>query len=163
MFQRTAGARPESQGRRSSCSRRNATLAISRSAETAACLCLPIHTLKPAADALAAIALELAPSSKEAGLLPYTSWRLILKRHILAATIVAPLVAAGCLMVVQTAVAAETASVEVAFSPNGGAENLVLSAINGAQQSIRLMAYSFTAEAVVRALGSARRRGVDAA
>ena len=126
-------------------------------------MCLPIHTLKPAADALVAIALELAPSSKEAGLLPYTSWRLILKRHILAATIAASLVAAGCLVVVQTAVAAETASVEVAFSPDGGAENLVLGAINGAQRSIRLMAYSFTAEAVVRALGSARRRGVDVA
>ena len=84
-------------------------------------------------------------------------------RHILAATIVASLVAAGCLLAVQTAVAAETATVEVAFSPDGGAENLVLGAINGAQQSIRLMAYSFTAEAVVRALISARRRGVDVA
>jgi phosphatidylserine/phosphatidylglycerophosphate/cardiolipin synthase-like enzyme len=127
-----------------------------------ACLCLPIPTLKPAADALAADALELAPSSK-AGLFPYTSRRLILKRHILATTIAASLVAAGCLMVVQTAVAAETASVEVAFSPDGGAENIVLGAINGAQRSIRLMAYSFTAEAVARALVSARRRGVDAA
>jgi phosphatidylserine/phosphatidylglycerophosphate/cardiolipin synthase-like enzyme len=86
-----------------------------------------------------------------------------LTRHILAATIVASLVAAGCLLAVQTAVAAETATVEVAFSPDGGAENLVLGAINGAQQSIRLMAYSFTAEAVVRALISARRRGVDVA
>jgi hypothetical protein len=114
-----------------------------------ACLCLPIPTLKPAADALAADALELAPSSK-AGLFPYTSRRLILKRHILATTIAASLVAAGCLMVVQTAVAAETASVEVAFSPDGGAENIVLGAINGAQRSIRLMAYSFTAEAVAR-------------
>jgi phosphatidylserine/phosphatidylglycerophosphate/cardiolipin synthase-like enzyme len=86
-----------------------------------------------------------------------------LKRHILAATIAASLVAAGCLMEVQTAVAAETASVEVAFSPDGGAETLVLGAINGAQRSIRLMASSFTAEAVVRALISARRRGVDVA
>ena len=57
----------------------------------------------------------------------------------------------------------KSASVEVAFSPDGGAENLVLGAINGAQRSIRLMAYSFTAEAVVRALISARRRGVDVA
>jgi hypothetical protein len=66
-------------------------------------------------------------------------------------------------MVIPTAVAADTASVEVAFSPDGGAENLVLGAINDAQRSVRLMAYSLTAEAVVRALISARRRGVDVA
>lgn len=86
-----------------------------------------------------------------------------MKNQILIVVISASLVAAGCSLVSPSAGAAETASVEVAFSPDGGAEQLVLGAINGARQSIRLMAYSFTAESVVRALISARRRGVDVA
>ncbi|KGW18092.1 phospholipase D-like domain-containing protein [Burkholderia pseudomallei] len=59
---------------------------------------------------------------------------------------------------------AETPSrVEVAFSPDGGAEALVLRTIGEARQSIRVLAYSFTAPAVTRALITAKRRGVDVA
>ncbi|EDT42936.1 phospholipase D-like domain-containing protein [Burkholderia ambifaria] len=59
---------------------------------------------------------------------------------------------------------AETApTVEVAFSPDGGAESLVLCTIGQAHQSIRVLAYSFTAPAVTRALITAKRRGVDVA
>lgn len=53
------------------------------------------------------------------------------------------------------------AQVEVGFSPDGGAERLVLKTINTAQKSIRLAAYSFTSPKVVRALLDAKRRGVD--
>ncbi|WP_454829714.1 phospholipase D-like domain-containing protein [Paraburkholderia xenovorans] len=56
-----------------------------------------------------------------------------------------------------------TNDVQVAFSPDGGAEQLVLQTIRSARQSIRVMAYSFTAPAVVRALLDAKRRGVDVA
>ncbi|MBM5588488.1 phospholipase D family protein [Burkholderia pseudomallei] len=57
---------------------------------------------------------------------------------------------------------AETPSrVEVAFSPDGGAEALVLRTIGEARQSIRVLAYSFTAPAVTRALIAAKRRGID--
>jgi phosphatidylserine/phosphatidylglycerophosphate/cardiolipin synthase-like enzyme len=55
------------------------------------------------------------------------------------------------------------ADVQVAFSPDGGGEALVLSTIQSARISIRLLAYSFTAAPVVRALIAAKRRGVDVA
>lgn len=51
--------------------------------------------------------------------------------------------------------------VEVAFSPDAGAEALVLKTIRVARQSIRLAGYSFTSPAVVRGLVEAKRRGVD--
>lgn len=49
------------------------------------------------------------------------------------------------------------------FSPNAGASRLVLEAIQGARQSIRMAAYSFTEPAYARALLEAKRRGVDVA
>lgn len=54
-----------------------------------------------------------------------------------------------------------TAQIEVAFSPDGDAERLVLKVINTARTSVRLAAYSFTSPKVVRALIAAKRRGVD--
>lgn len=51
--------------------------------------------------------------------------------------------------------------VEVAFSPEAGAQALVLKALNGAQKSIRLAGYSFTSPDVVSALVAANKRGVD--
>lgn len=54
-----------------------------------------------------------------------------------------------------------SAQIEAGFSPNGGAERLILKVINASQKSIRLAAYSFTSPKVVRALLDARRRGVD--
>jgi len=52
-------------------------------------------------------------------------------------------------------------SVDVAFSPEAGAEALVLKTIDSARMSIRMAAYSFTSPQVMRKLIDAKRRGVD--
>jgi len=83
--------------------------------------------------------------------------RLFLKRG--AASLSAPAV----LALASPAIAAECTAVEVAFSPHGGAEALVLKTIAGARRSIRLLAYSFTSPSVVRALLAAKKSGVDVA
>lgn len=54
-----------------------------------------------------------------------------------------------------------TGTIEFAFSPNEGAEQLEVKAINSSKREIRMMAYSFTSAPVVRALLQARNRGVD--
>lgn len=51
--------------------------------------------------------------------------------------------------------------VDVGFSPEGSARQIVLNAINSAQKSIHVMAYSFTAPDIITALASAKDRGVD--
>ena len=60
-----------------------------------------------------------------------------------------------------TQVVAAPASVEVAFSPGGGATDLVVRAIGSAKQSIHVAAYSFTSRPIAKAMGEARRAGVD--
>lgn len=60
---------------------------------------------------------------------------------------------------IEPAVAAP--SVQVGFSPEGSALQLVVNTLNDARQSIRLMGYSFTSREVVKALMDAKRRGVD--
>ncbi|EPU2271889.1 phospholipase D family protein [Escherichia coli] len=57
--------------------------------------------------------------------------------------------------------AAADPSIQVAFSPEGSALQLVLKTIESAQQEIRLMGYSFTSPEVVSALVRAKQRGVD--
>ncbi|ELY3087588.1 phospholipase D family protein [Klebsiella aerogenes] len=57
--------------------------------------------------------------------------------------------------------AAAAPSVQVGFSPEGSALQLVLKTIESAQQEIRLMGYSFMSPEVVSALVRAKRRGVD--
>jgi phosphatidylserine/phosphatidylglycerophosphate/cardiolipin synthase-like enzyme len=52
-------------------------------------------------------------------------------------------------------------SAEVAFSPGGGATDLVLKAISSAKKSIRVAAYSFTSRPIAKALVAAHRAGVD--
>jgi phosphatidylserine/phosphatidylglycerophosphate/cardiolipin synthase-like enzyme len=52
---------------------------------------------------------------------------------------------------------------ESGFSPEGSASRLVDRAIDHAQHSIRLAAYSFTSTDVVRRLIEAKQRGVDVA
>lgn len=52
-------------------------------------------------------------------------------------------------------------SVQVGFSPEGSALQLVLNTLNDARSSIRLMGYSFTSPEVAKALTSAKHRGVD--
>jgi phosphatidylserine/phosphatidylglycerophosphate/cardiolipin synthase-like enzyme len=63
----------------------------------------------------------------------------------------------------EPANAPDTQTVEVAFSPDGRAEALVLKVIDSAKSSIRLAGYTFTSPTVVRALTDAKKRGVDVA
>ncbi|AVF38281.1 phospholipase D family protein [Rahnella sikkimica] len=63
------------------------------------------------------------------------------------------------LLPMGTALAAP--SIDVGFSPEGSALQLVMRTIENAQQSIRLMGYSFTSPEVARGLVEAKRRGVD--
>jgi phosphatidylserine/phosphatidylglycerophosphate/cardiolipin synthase-like enzyme len=51
--------------------------------------------------------------------------------------------------------------VSVYFSPNGGAESAAVDAIEHAQRSILVQAYSFTAAPIYKALATAHARGVD--
>ena len=51
--------------------------------------------------------------------------------------------------------------VQVYFSPNGGAENAVVGAIDQARESIRVQAYSFTSAPIAGALKKAHDRGVQ--
>jgi len=57
--------------------------------------------------------------------------------------------------------APKSAIVESAFSPDGGAEALILKVIDTSTSTIRLAAYSFTSPNIVRALVNAKKRGVD--
>lgn len=57
--------------------------------------------------------------------------------------------------------AGDSPSVQVGFSPEGSAQTLVIGAIDSAQSSIRMMAYSFTAMDIMQALVKAKNRGVD--
>ncbi len=52
-------------------------------------------------------------------------------------------------------------TVEVAFSPDEGSENLVLKVIGSARREIRVLSYSFTSAPIARALLEAKKRGVD--
>ena len=56
---------------------------------------------------------------------------------------------------------ADPGTVAVGFSPDGNAEQLVLSNIGNARASIRLAAYSLSSPKVVSALIAAKRRAVD--
>jgi len=51
-------------------------------------------------------------------------------------------------------------SVRVYFSPQGGATQAIISALEGATNSIRVQAYSFTSAPIARSLVDAHRRGV---
>lgn len=80
-----------------------------------------------------------------------------------SASVLACAVLSSAALLAHPVKAAETCPVQVAYSPDGSAEELVVSAISGARQSIRLAAYSFTSPSVVRALMAAKQRGVDVA
>lgn len=51
-------------------------------------------------------------------------------------------------------------TVQIYFSPHGGAQEAIVSAIDQAQKSIYVQAYSFTSAPIAKALVSAFRRGV---
>jgi len=59
------------------------------------------------------------------------------------------------------AATAYAADIEAAFSPRGESLQLVLKTIQGAKQSIRVAAYSFTSKPIATALLEANKRGVD--
>lgn len=71
------------------------------------------------------------------------------------------LVVVGCSTTPDVPPAANSAPIEVAFSPDGNAEALVLRVISSARQSLRLAGYSFTSPAVVKALIDAQRQHID--
>lgn len=75
------------------------------------------------------------------------------KTLITAALIAASFFSAGATMA--------AASVDVGFSPEGSAQQLVIRTLREANESIRLMGYSFTSPEIVKSLVDARRRGVD--
>ncbi len=54
-----------------------------------------------------------------------------------------------------------TGTVDVAFSPNGGITEMIVNEISNAKQSIQVQAYSFTSPEIIKALISAKKRGVD--
>ena len=56
---------------------------------------------------------------------------------------------------------AATGSIQVAFSPKGGATELVVKTIRHAQKFILVQAYSFTSAPIAQALAQAEERGVD--
>lgn len=61
----------------------------------------------------------------------------------------------------QSIVLPAAGSVEVAFSPDEGSEQLVIKVIDSAKSELRLLSYSFTSIPIVQALVRARHRGVD--
>ncbi|QZY97793.1 phospholipase D family nuclease [Pantoea dispersa] len=73
----------------------------------------------------------------------------------------ARIVASALWLTLSTGAAVAAPSIDVGFSPEGSAQQLVLRTLDSARESIHLMGYSFTSPEVVRALVAARRRGVD--
>lgn len=77
-------------------------------------------------------------------------------RSLLAALGASLLVLAGC-----EQSGSVPRSVQVYFSPQGGATQAIVSALDGATNSILVQAYSFTSAPIARALVNAHRRGVS--
>jgi len=71
------------------------------------------------------------------------------------------LLAIAALFVVLVPPPCFSCPVEVAFSPNDGATELVVRTIDSAKTSVRVAAYSFTSKPIAQALLAAHRRGVD--
>ena len=65
-----------------------------------------------------------------------------------------------CLGVLMT-LPAGASDAQVAFSPNGGATDLVVRTIESAHHTILMAAYTFTSRPIAAALVKARQRGVD--
>lgn len=73
----------------------------------------------------------------------------------------ARIVASALWLTLSTGAAVAAPSIDVGFSPEGRAQQLVLRTLDEAHESIRLMGYSFTSPEVVKSLVAAKRRGVD--
>lgn len=61
----------------------------------------------------------------------------------------------------QPTIVNASGTIEVAFSPNGHATDAIVNAINKAQKSIDVQAYSFTSAPIAKALLNAQKRGID--
>ncbi|NIF47359.1 phospholipase D family protein [Enterobacter sp. Ap-1006] len=64
------------------------------------------------------------------------------------------------LLLIITGSASAAPSIEVGFSPEGSAQQLVLNTINSAHSSIEMVAYAFQAHDIAAALDAAQQRGV---
>ncbi len=64
-------------------------------------------------------------------------------------------------LLVFSATAYAEPPIEVAFSPDAGATELVVKAISEAKHSLRVAAYSFTSKPIAEALIAAHKRGID--
>jgi phosphatidylserine/phosphatidylglycerophosphate/cardiolipin synthase-like enzyme len=53
-----------------------------------------------------------------------------------------------------------TGTIDVYFSPDGGATNAIISELNNARSEIRVQAYSFTSAPIAKALIDAKKRGI---
>lgn len=73
----------------------------------------------------------------------------------------AGIVATAVWLTFATGAAVAAPSINVGFSPEGSAQQLVLRTLDDSRESIRLMGYSFTSPEVVKSLIAAKRRGVD--
>jgi len=67
----------------------------------------------------------------------------------------------ACSVPVAKNISSQTAF-EIGFSPEGTSLDIILRAINGAEKSILVAAYSFTSKPISTALLDAHKRGVDA-
>jgi len=69
-----------------------------------------------------------------------------------------------CLFACPYIIAAEqfkaTGTIDVYFSPNGGATEAIVKEIDSAKKEIMVQAYSFTSKPIAKALVDARKRGV---
>ena len=84
------------------------------------------------------------------------------KLYLLAVALVPLLCQPACAsMFEKPVIQAGNATIEIAFSPDMGATGLVVKAINEAQKTIRVAAYSFTSKPIAEALMNAHKRGID--
>lgn len=81
---------------------------------------------------------------------------MMLKKILFCALLSMPFYAQADTYTVQS-----TGSIDVAFSPRGGATDLVVKTIEQAQKSILVQAYSFTSAPIAKALVTAKNRGID--
>ena len=61
----------------------------------------------------------------------------------------------------QAQIAIDQASIQLYFSPQGGASAAIVATLDNAKESVRVQAYSFTSAPIAEALKRAHGRGVD--
>jgi len=97
--------------------------------------------------------------AREEGVLGFTrlqTMKPVMSRFVLAMAVVGWFVFSGC-----TPPDSIPQGVRVYFSPNGGATDAVVGALDHATNAVLVQAYSFTSAPIARALVDAHRRNVD--